>query len=104
MLLQTLCRRVLVARRSETLLTIMYAAVLSRIAAEAAQRPRMKSVMPTSRGHGFASHGPLGLLFSCFVVSLIVFPARNNGHWLDTVISDALVGYESNESDVRVRK
>ena len=100
MLLQTLCRRVLVARRSETLLTIMYAAVLSRIAAEAAQRPRMKSVMPTSRGHGFASHGPLG----CFVVSLIVFPARNSGHWLDAVISDALVGYESNESDVRVRK
>ena len=100
MLLQTLCRRVLVARRSKTLLTIIYAAVLSRIAAEAAQRPRMKSAMPTSRGHGFASHGPLG----CFVVSLIVFPARNSGHWLDTVISDALVGYESNESDVRVRK
>ena len=50
MLLQTLCRRVLVARRSETLLEIMYAAVLSRIAAEAAQWPRMKSVMPTSRG------------------------------------------------------
>ena len=56
--------------------------------------------MPTSRGHGFASHGPLG----CFVVSLIVFPARNSGHWLDTVISDARVGYESNESDVCVRK
>ena len=64
MLLQTLCRRVLVARRSETLLTIVYAAVLSRIAAEAAQRLRMRSVMPTSRGHGFASHGPLGYLQS----------------------------------------
>ena len=45
----------------------VYAAVLSRIAAEAAQRPRMRSVMPTSRGHGFASHGPLG----CFVVTLL---------------------------------
>ena len=41
MLLQTLCRRVLVVRRSETLLTTMYAKVLSRIAAEAAQQPRM---------------------------------------------------------------
>ena len=34
-LLQTLCRRVLVARRNETLLSSMYAALLSRIAAEA---------------------------------------------------------------------
>ena len=102
MLLQTLCRRVLVARRSETLLEIMYAAVLSRIAAEAAQRPRMKSVMPTSRGHGFASHGPLG----CFVVSLIVCPARNSGHsgsaWSFNL--DTLARYGSNESNVRVRK
>ena len=82
MLLQTLCRRVLVVRRGETLLTTMYAKVLSRIAAEAAQHPRMRSVMPTSCGHGFASHGPLG----CFVVSLIVCPARNSGHWLDMVL------------------
>ena len=100
MLLQTLCRRVLVARRNETLLTIVYAAVLSCIAAEAAQRLRMRSVMPTSRGHGFASHGPLG----CFVVSLIVCPARNSGHWLGMVILDALAGYGSTESNVRVRK
>ena len=81
MLLQTLCRQVLVARRSETLLTIVYAAVLSRIAAEAAQRPRMTSVMPTSRGHGYrrcVSHGPLG----CFVVTLVVCPAMDGGRWL----------------------
>ena len=100
MLLQTLCRRVLVVRRSETLLTTMYAKVLSRIAAEAAQQPRMRSVMPTSCGHGFASHGPLG----CFVVSLIVCPARNSGHWLGMVLLDTLAGYGSNESDMRVRK
>ena len=99
MLLQTLCRRVLVARRSETLLTIVHAAVLSRIAAEAAQRLRMRSVMPTSRGHGFASHGPL----ECFVVTLVVCPARNGGHWLGMVVSDTLTGYGSNESDVHIR-
>ena len=99
MLLQTLCRRVLVARRSETLLTIVYAAVLSRIAAEASQRLRMRSVMPTSRGHGFASHGPLG----CFVVTLVVCPARNGGRWLGMVVSDTLTGYGSNESDVHIR-
>ena len=39
---------------------------------------------------------------SCFVVSLIVFPARNSGHWLDRVIADTLVGNGSNESNVRV--
>ena len=100
MLLQTLCRRVLVVRRSETLLTTVYATVLSRIAAEAAQQPRMRSVMPTSCGHGFASHGPLG----CFVISLIICPARNSGHWLGMVLLDTLTGYGSNESDVRVRK
>ena len=100
MLLQTLCRRVLVARRSESLLTIVYAAALSRIAAEAAQRLRMRSVMPTSRGQvGFASHGPLG----CFVVTLVVCPARNGGRWLGMVVSDTLTGYGSNESDVHIR-
>ena len=82
------------------LLMIALDVSVPRIAAKAARRLRMSSVMPTSRGRSFASHGPLG----CFVVSLIVFPARNSGHWLDTVSSDALVGYESNESDVRVRK
>ena len=55
--------------------------------------------MPTSRGHGFASHGPLG----CFVVSLIVCPARNGGRWLGMVVSDTLTGYGSNESDVHIR-
>ena len=86
MLLQTL----LVSASLRCEISIMYAAVLYRaIAAEAAQRPRMRSVMPTSRGHRFASHGPLG----CFAVSLIVFPARNSGHWLDTVISDTLLAH-----------
>ena len=59
--------------------------------------------MPTSRGHGFASHGPLG----CFVVSLIVCPARNSGHWLGMVILYTLAiwpgMYGSNESDVYIR-
>ena len=101
MLLQTLCRRVLAARRSETLLTIVHAAVVSRFAAEATQRPRMRSVMPTSRGCGFASHGPLG----CFAVALVVWPAGNGGRWLGMVVLDTLAGYvsKSNESDVNVR-
>ena len=99
MLLQTLCRRVLAAKRSETLLTTVHAAVVSRFAAEATQRPRMRSVMPTSRGRDFASHGPLG----CFVVTLVVCPAMNGGRWLGMVVYDTLVGYGSNESDVHIR-
>ena len=99
MLLQTLCRRVLAARRSETLLTIVHAADVPRIAAEATQRPRMRSVMPTSRGRDFASHGPLG----CFVVTLVIWPAGNGGRWLGIVTSYTVAGFGSSGSDVSVR-
>ena len=99
MLLQTLCRRVLAARRSETLLTTVHAAVVSRFAAEATQRPRMRSVMPTSRGRGFASHGPLGY----FVVTLVIWPAGNGGRWLGIVTSHTVAGFGSSGSDVSVR-
>ena len=99
MLLQTLCRRVFVARRSETLLTIVHAADVPRIAAEATQRPRMRSVMPTSRGRDFASHGPLG----CFVVVLVVWSAGNGGRWLGIVTSYTVAGFGSSGSDVSVR-
>ena len=103
MLLQTLCRRVLAARRSETLLTIVHAAVVSRFAAEATQRPRMRSVMPTSRGCGFASHGPLRLWQGCFVVTLVIWPAENGGRWLGIVTSHTVAGFGSCGSDVSVR-
>ena len=73
--------------------------LVPRVPAEAARRLRMRSVLPTSRGHGFASHGPLG----CFVVTLVVCPARNGGRWLGMVVSDTLTGYGSNESDVHIR-
>ena len=100
MLLQTLCRRVLAARRSETLLTTVHAAVVSRFAAEATQRPRMRSVMPTSRGRDFASsHGSLG----CFVVTLVIWPAGNGGRWLGIVTSHTVAGFGSSGSDVSVR-
>ena len=100
MLLQTLCRRVLAARRSETLLTIVHAAAVSRFAAEATQRPRMRSVMPTSRGRAdFASHGPLG----CFVVTLVIWPAGNGGRWLGIVTAYTVAGFGSSGSDVSVR-
>ena len=48
----------------------MHAAEVPRIAAEATQQPRMtmSSVMPISRGRGFASHGPPGY----FAVALAV--------------------------------
>ena len=60
--------------RCETLLTIVHAAVVSRFAAEATQRPRTRSVMPTSCGRLLRpslaaaalrlidAHGPLRLL------------------------------------------
>ena len=38
--------------------------LVPRIAAEATRRLRMSSVMPTSRGRSFASHGPLCYLRS----------------------------------------
>ena len=81
------------------LLMTMPAADVPRIAAEATQRPRMRSVMPTSRGRDFASHGPLG----CFVVTLVIWPAGNGGRWLGMVVSDTLAGYVSKEGDVNVR-
>ena len=68
MLLQTFCRRVLTARRSEMRRMIVCDVVVPRVAAKATRRPRMRSAMPTSRGRGFASHGPLGY----FAVALVV--------------------------------
>ena len=62
MLLQTLCRQVLTARRSKMLLVIALDVLACRAlwAAEATRRPCMSLVMPTSRSRSFASHGPLG--------------------------------------------
>ena len=42
--------------------------LVPRVAAEATRRLRMRSVLPTSHGRGFASHGPLGH----FAVALVV--------------------------------
>ena len=42
-----------------------------RIAAKATRRLRMSSVMPTSRGRSFASHGPLGY-YVVLAVALVV--------------------------------
>ena len=50
------------------LLMIVRDVLVPRIAAKATRRPRMRSAMPTSRGRGFASHGPLGY----FAVALVV--------------------------------
>ena len=55
--------------------------LVPRVAAEATQRPRMRLVLPTSYGRGFASHGPLGY----FVVTLVIWPAGNGGRWLGIV-------------------
>ena len=60
--------RVLAARRIETLLMIAFDVLVPRVAAEATRRLRMRSVLPTSRGRGFASHGLLGY----FAVALAV--------------------------------
>ena len=62
--------------------------MVTRIAAKATRRPRMRSVLPTSRGRGFASHGPLG----CFVVTLVIWPAGNGGRWLGIVTSHTVAG------------
>ena len=78
------------------LLMTMPAADVPRIAAEATQRPRMRSVMPTSRGRGFVSHGPLG----CFVVTLVIWPAGNGGRWFGMVTSHTVAGFGSSGSDV----
>ena len=67
-LLQTFCRRVLTARRIEMLLMTALDVLVPRVAAEATRRPRMRLVLPTSHGRGFASHGPLGH----FAVALVV--------------------------------
>jgi hypothetical protein len=81
------------------LLTIVHAAVVSRIAAEATQRPRMRSVIPTSRGRSFASHGPLGY----FAVALVVWSAGDGGRWLGMVTSHTVAGFGSSGSYVSVR-
>ena len=60
--------RVLAARRIETLLLTAVEVLVPRVPAEATRRLRMRSVLPTSRGRGFASHGPLGY----FAVALVV--------------------------------
>ena len=75
--MQTFCRRVLTARRSEMLLMIALDVLVPRIAAEATRQPRMGSFMPTSPGL--------------------------DGRWLGMVVSNTLAGYVSNESDVNVR-
>ena len=69
------------------------------IAGEATRRPCMRSVMPTSRGRDFASHGPLG----CFGVTLVIWPAGNGGRWLGMVTFYTMAGYGSSGGDVSVR-
>ena len=73
--------------------------LVPRVAAEATRRPRMRSAMPTSRGRGFASHGPLGY----FAVALVVWSAGDGGRWLGMVTSHTVAGYGSSGGDVIVR-
>ena len=101
MLLQTFCRRVLTARRSEMLLVIALDVLVPRVAPDATRRLRMSSVMPTSRSRSFASHGPLGYLRSPWSSGRPETAAV--ARWLGMVVSDTLAGYVSNKSDVNVR-
>ena len=61
--MQTFCRRVLTARRSEMLRVITLDVLVPRVAAEATRRPRMSSVMPAAAALRL-DHGPLGYLQS----------------------------------------
>ena len=66
--MEAFCGRVLAARRIVTLLRTAFDVLVPRVPAEATRRLRMRSVLPTSHGRGFASHGPLGH----FAVALVV--------------------------------
>ena len=69
--MEAFCGRVLAARRIVTLLRTTFDVLVPRVPAEATRRLRMRSVLPTSHGRGFAGlmrHGPLGH----FAVALVV--------------------------------
>ena len=85
------------------LLMVALDVLVPRIAAEATWRPRMSSVMPTSRGRSFASHGPLGYLRSPWSSGRPETARRLLARASAMVVSDILAGYMSNKSDVNVR-